>query len=158
MKEQNWYFFLFINRDFWFKIVTQTSIFSSFSVKMVAMLAHDSEATRGSSVEELFQQIYGTWKEDTEELKQFKTPETITHAGETEICLRDSWKRSGLAVNRYEGRKWAQRLRTRKLSEQLYASKLDNLNKKNILMLLNCGVGEDSWEFLELQRDTTSPS
>ena len=25
------------------------------------------------------------------------------------------------------------------------------------LMLLNCGVGEDSWEFLELQGDTTSP-
>ena len=26
------------------------------------------------------------------------------------------------------------------------------------LMLLNCGVGEDSWESLELQRDPTSPS
>ena len=26
------------------------------------------------------------------------------------------------------------------------------------LMLLNCGVGEDSWEFLELQGDPTSPS
>ena len=25
------------------------------------------------------------------------------------------------------------------------------------LMLLNCGVGEDSWESLELQRDPTSP-
>ena len=73
MKELNWYFFLFINRDFWCKIVTQTSIFSSFSVKTVAMLAHDCEATRGSSVEELFQQISGTWKEDREEMKQFKT-------------------------------------------------------------------------------------
>lgn len=41
---------------------------------MVAMLAHDSEATRGSSVEELFQQISQTWKEDTKEMKQFKTP------------------------------------------------------------------------------------
>lgn len=66
--------FLFINRDFWFKIVTKTSIFSSFSVKMVVMLAHDYEATRGSSVEELFQQISRTWKEDTEEMKQFKIP------------------------------------------------------------------------------------
>ena len=27
-----------------------------------------------------------------------------------------------------------------------------------ILMLLNCGVGEDSWEALELQGDPTSPS
>ena len=26
------------------------------------------------------------------------------------------------------------------------------------LMLLNCGVGEDSWESLELQGDPTSPS
>ena len=26
------------------------------------------------------------------------------------------------------------------------------------LMLLNCGVGEDAWEFLELQGDPTSPS
>ena len=26
------------------------------------------------------------------------------------------------------------------------------------LMLLNCGVGEDSWEFLGLQGDPTSPS
>ena len=26
------------------------------------------------------------------------------------------------------------------------------------LMLLNCGVGEDSWEFLGLQEDLTSPS
>ena len=26
------------------------------------------------------------------------------------------------------------------------------------LMLLNCGVGEDSWEFCGLQRDPTSPS
>ena len=26
------------------------------------------------------------------------------------------------------------------------------------LMLLNCGVGEDSWEYLGLQRDPTSPS
>ena len=26
------------------------------------------------------------------------------------------------------------------------------------LVLLNCGVGEDSWEFLELQRDPNSPS
>ena len=26
------------------------------------------------------------------------------------------------------------------------------------LMLLNCGVGEDSWESLGLQRDPTSPS
>ena len=25
------------------------------------------------------------------------------------------------------------------------------------LMLLNCGVGDDSWESLELQRDPTSP-
>ena len=25
-------------------------------------------------------------------------------------------------------------------------------------MLLNCGIGEDSWEFLELQGDPTSPS
>lgn len=41
---------------------------------MVVMLAHDYEATRGSSVEELFQQISRTWKEDTEEMKQFKTP------------------------------------------------------------------------------------
>ena len=49
-----------------------------------------------------------------------------------EICLEDSWKRSRLSVNRYQWRKWIQRLRTRKLSEQLYASKLDNLNKKNI--------------------------
>ena len=26
------------------------------------------------------------------------------------------------------------------------------------LMLLNCGVGEDSWESVELQGDSTSPS
>ena len=26
------------------------------------------------------------------------------------------------------------------------------------LMLLNCGVGEDSWEYLRLQGDPTSPS
>ena len=31
------------------------------------------------------------------------------------------------------------------------------LNAKE-LMLLNCGVGEDSWESLELQGDPTSPS
>ena len=27
-----------------------------------------------------------------------------------------------------------------------------------VLMLLNCGVGEDSWESLGLQGDPTSPS
>ena len=32
-----------------------------------------------------------------------------------------------------------------------------NLSAKE-LMLLNCGVGEDSWESLGLQGDTTSPS
>ena len=31
-------------------------------------------------------------------------------------------------------------------------------NSKNILMLLSCGVGEDSWESLGLQGDPTSPS
>ena len=55
----------------------------------------------------------------------------------------------------------------------LYKWKLGNLNKVieqyinmflsihiNIkeLMLLNCGVGEDSWESLRLQGDPTSPS
>ena len=55
----------------------------------------------------------------------------------------------------------------------LYKWKLGNLNKVieqyinmflsihiNIkeLMLLNCGVGEDSWESLGLQGDPTSPS
>ena len=28
---------------------------------------------------------------------------------------------------------------------------------KSLLMLLNCGVGEDSWESLGLQGDSTSP-
>ena len=31
------------------------------------------------------------------------------------------------------------------------------LNLSNLLMLLNCGVGEDSWESLGLQGDPTSP-
>ena len=37
---------------------------------------------------------------------------------------------------------------------------LDYKGKLSIkkLMLLNCGVGEDSWEFLELQGDPTSPA
>ena len=32
------------------------------------------------------------------------------------------------------------------------------LNIAKELMLLNCGVGEDSWESLGLQGDPTSPS
>ena len=36
-------------------------------------------------------------------------------------------------------------------------AKANSLSAKE-LMLLNCGIGEDSWESLELQGDPTSPS
>ena len=35
---------------------------------------------------------------------------------------------------------------------------LDYKESTKELMLLNCGVGEDSWESFELQGDQTSPS
>ena len=39
----------------------------------------------------------------------------------------------------------------------MYGCESWTLKKAEELMLLNCGVGEDSWEFLGLQGDPTSP-
>ena len=39
----------------------------------------------------------------------------------------------------------------------LFIFKQDPKNKSEELMLLNCGAGEDSWEYLGLQGDPTSP-
>ena len=43
-------------------------------------------------------------------------------------------------------------------SSHVWMWELDYRLKAEELMLLNCGVGEDSWESLELQEDPTSPS
>ena len=40
----------------------------------------------------------------------------------------------------------------------LHFTSLKNKMFKKVTELLNCGVGEDSWESLELQGDSTSPS
>ena len=40
----------------------------------------------------------------------------------------------------------------------MYGCESWTMKKAKHLMLLNCGVGEDSWEFFGLQGDSTSPS
>ena len=43
-------------------------------------------------------------------------------------------------------------------SSHVWMWQLDYKESAEELMLLNCGVGEDSWESLGLQGDPTSPS